>query len=95
MFVDELRRAAEGSPRADLHKVAGLLWKAYAAGTVTEAQASELSDLIEARKAGLSQSFFRRSLRSAEPSPEQPEAEIKPVKCPSIQPQLGLCCRLT
>ncbi len=51
MFADELRRAAEGSPRADLHKVAGLLWKAYAAGTVTEAQASELSEFIEARKA--------------------------------------------
>src|SRR5918997_5180029 len=51
MFADELRRAAEASPRVDLHKVAGLLWKAYAAGTVTEAEASELSELIETRKA--------------------------------------------
>jgi hypothetical protein len=38
------------SPRVELPKVSALLWKAYAAGTVTEEQASELSELIEARK---------------------------------------------
>src|SRR6185437_8715503 len=51
MFVDELRRAVEASPRVELAKVAGLLWRAYAAGHVTEDQASELSALIEAQKA--------------------------------------------
>src|SRR3954467_665628 len=51
MFIDELRRAVEASPRVELAKVAGLLWRAYAAGQVTEAQASELSDLIESRRA--------------------------------------------
>ena len=51
MFVDELRRAVEASPRVELAKVASLLWRAYAAGQVTEAQASELSDLIEGRRA--------------------------------------------
>src|SRR3954452_18191920 len=51
MFVEQLRRAVEASPRVELAKVAGLLWRAYAAGQVTEAQASELSELIEARKA--------------------------------------------
>src|SRR5215203_2616685 len=50
MFVEQLRRAVEASPRAELPTVSALLWKAYAAGTVTEAQASELSALIEARK---------------------------------------------
>src|SRR5215212_6666644 len=50
MFVDELRRAVEASPRVELAKVASLLWRAYAAGQVTEDQASELSDLIEARR---------------------------------------------
>ncbi len=34
-----------------LPKLSAVLWKAYAAGSVTEAQASELSDLIETRKA--------------------------------------------
>src|SRR5215212_6981925 len=51
MFTDELRRAVEASPRVGLPKLSAVLWKAYAAGSVTEAQASELSDLIEARKA--------------------------------------------
>jgi hypothetical protein len=51
MFVEQLRRAVEASPRAELPTVSGLLWKAYAAGQVTEADAADLSSLIEARKA--------------------------------------------
>src|SRR3954464_12027691 len=51
MFAEQLRRAVEASPRVELARVAQLLWKAYAAGQVSEDQASELSDLIEARRA--------------------------------------------
>jgi hypothetical protein len=51
MFVDELRRAVEASPRVDLSKIAQLLWRAYAAGQVTEAEASEISERIEILKA--------------------------------------------
>src|SRR3954469_18790415 len=51
MFAEQLRQAVEAAPRVELAKVAGLLWRAYAAGHVTEAEASELSDLIEARRA--------------------------------------------
>src|SRR3954464_13140322 len=51
MFVEQLRRAVEASPRVELAKVASLLWRAYAAGQVSEDQASELSDLIESRRA--------------------------------------------
>src|SRR4051812_48231993 len=51
MFVDELRRAVEASPRVELPKVSALLWKAFHAGTVTETEASALSDLIEAKRA--------------------------------------------
>src|SRR3954454_23499156 len=50
MFVEQLRRAAEASPRVELPTVSGLLWKAYAAGQVSEAQASELSEMIETRR---------------------------------------------
>src|SRR3954468_1540110 len=50
MFVDELRRAVEASPRIELPKVSALLWKAYAAGTVSESDAADLSALIEAKK---------------------------------------------
>src|SRR5215213_7641782 len=51
MFAEQLRRAVEASPRVELAKVAQLLWKAYAAGQVSEDQASELSEMIEARRA--------------------------------------------
>src|SRR4051812_38472251 len=51
MFVDELRRAVEASPRVELTKVSALLWKAYAAGHVTEAEASALSEAIELKRA--------------------------------------------
>src|SRR5829696_9638210 len=51
MFAEQLRRAVEASPRAELPTVSALLWKAYAAGQVTEAEASALSEVLEARKA--------------------------------------------
>src|SRR4051812_3143615 len=51
MFVEQLRRAIEASPRVELARVAQLLWRAYGAGQVTEAEASALSEAIEAKKA--------------------------------------------
>src|SRR3569623_240934 len=51
MFAEQLRRAVEAAPRVELAKVAGLLWRAYAAGQVSEAEASALSEAIEARRA--------------------------------------------
>ena len=51
MFADEIRRAAEAAPRVKLPEVAALLWRAFGAGQVTEAEAEELSNLIETRKA--------------------------------------------
>src|SRR5215212_7890806 len=51
MFMEQLRRAVEASPRVELPKVSALLWKAYAAGSVSEAEAADLSTLIEARRA--------------------------------------------
>ncbi len=49
-FAGEIRRAVMASPRIKLPELSGALWKAYAAGQVTEDEASQLSDLIEARK---------------------------------------------
>src|SRR6187200_1869558 len=51
MFAEQLRRAVEASPRVELPKVSALLWKAFAAGYVSESDAADLSNLIEARKA--------------------------------------------
>ena len=41
MFAEQLRRAVEASPRAELPAVCGLLWKAFAAGQVSEPEAAQ------------------------------------------------------
>jgi hypothetical protein len=51
MFAIQLRAAVEAAPRDRLSELSGALWKAFSAGAATEAQAEELSNLIEARKA--------------------------------------------
>src|SRR3954454_22624830 len=51
MSAEQLRRTVEASPRAELPTLSSLLWKAYAAGHVTEAEASALSEAIELKRA--------------------------------------------
>lgn len=51
MFADEIRRAVEAAPRVKLPEVSAVLWQAFAAGQVSEAEAEALSGLIEARRA--------------------------------------------
>lgn len=51
MFAEEIRRQAESAPRAALPAVSAALWKAFSAGAVSEAEAEQLSWLIEARMA--------------------------------------------
>lgn len=51
MFANELRRAVETAPRMKLPEVASLMWRACAEQQITEAEAEELSGLIEARNA--------------------------------------------
>src|SRR5688500_17018290 len=51
MFVEQLRRAVEASPRVDLAKIGEQLWKAWGQGLVGDDDAQALADLIEARKA--------------------------------------------
>ena len=68
MFAEQLRRAVEASPRVELPKVSALLWKAYAAGSVSESDAADLSTLIEARKtAGVRQGDAPRRLVGSRP----------------------------
>lgn len=50
MFADEIRRAVETAARVELPKVAAVMWQAFGAGHLTEAEAEELTGLIEARK---------------------------------------------
>ncbi len=51
MLADDIRRAAMAASRDRLTELSAALWQAFAAGAVTEAEAGELSALLEARKA--------------------------------------------
>src|SRR5215204_6890011 len=90
MFVEQLRRAVEASPRAELPAVSGLLWKAYAAGQVTEAEASALSEMIEARKAiPAAQKPVQRRLGSRPRSPASMERRRRWAASGCLPPQIA------
>src|SRR5829696_2780962 len=94
MFVDELRRAVEASPRVELATVSALLWRAYAAGQVTEAQASELSEKIEARKAlPAAPKSIQRRLGSRPRAPASIERRRRWAAAGALPP--ALACRFT
>src|SRR5690242_14799274 len=90
MFVEELRRAVEASSRVELAKVASLLWRAYAAGQVSEDQASELSELIEARRAlPAAQKPIQRRLGSRPRSPASMERRRRWAASGALPPALA------
>src|SRR3954471_13929788 len=95
MFAEQLRRAVEASPRCELPKVSGLLWKAYAAGYVSESDAAELSTLIEARKVVRSAPRVspRRLVRSRPRSSESLERRRRWAASGRLPPQIQ--CRFT
>src|SRR4051794_2588227 len=51
MFHDQLRASIEAAPRVALTKLSALLWRACAAGQVSEAEAATLSEAIELKRA--------------------------------------------
>src|SRR4051812_23479729 len=93
MFVEQLRRAVEASPRAELPAVSALLWKAYAAGTVSESDAADLSALIEARKAAGSAPRVspRRLVGSRPRTPASIERRRRWAASGTLPPALACC----
>src|SRR3954468_7233900 len=90
MFVEQLRRALEASPRAELPTVSALLWKAYAAGQVTEAEASALSEDIEARRAlPAAQKPLQRRFGSRPRSPASMERRRRWAASGALPPALA------
>src|SRR5918993_256227 len=90
MFVEQLRRAVEASPRAELPTVSALLWKAYAAGTVSESDAADLSNLIEARKVlPAPQKPIQRRLGSRPRSPAHMERRRRWAASGCLPPQIA------
>src|SRR5829696_2129687 len=90
MFAEQLRRAVEASPRVELPKVSALLWRAYAAGQVSEAEAQALSDLIEARRAlPTPQKPIQRRLGSRPRSPASMERRRRWAAAGALPPTLA------
>src|SRR3954470_4641816 len=91
MFVEQLRRAVEASPRVELAKVSSLLWRAFAAGQVSEAEASELSDLIESRRAlpAAQKPIQRRLIGSRPRSPASLERRRRWAASGALPPTLA------
>ncbi len=90
MFAEQLRRAVEASPRVELPKVSALLWKAYAAGQVSEAEASALSEAIELRRAlPASQKPAQRRLGSRPRSPASMERRRRWAASGALPPALA------
>lgn len=50
MFADEIRRAAQAAPRTKLPELVALMWRAFAAGQITEPEVEQLAAEIEARR---------------------------------------------
>jgi CRP-like cAMP-binding protein len=90
MFVEQLRRAVEASPRAELPAVSALLWKAYATGQVTEAEASALSEAIELKRAlPAAQKPIQRRLGSRPRSPASMERRRRWAASGALPPALA------
>src|SRR4051795_1656339 len=90
MFAEQLRRAVEASSRIELAKVASLLWRAYAAGQVSEAEAQALSDLIEAKRAlPAPQKPIQRHLGSRPRSPAHMERRRRWAASGALPPALA------
>ncbi len=50
MFVEEIRRAVQATPRERLAELSAAVWKGFAAGAIPEDEAQRLAEEIEARK---------------------------------------------
>lgn len=64
MFVDEMKRAIEATPRSGLPEVAKALWSAVAGGQINETDAELLSGMIDARQVVTRLAPARRSVGS-------------------------------
>src|SRR3954454_24250690 len=94
MFCDQLRASIEAAPRCELTKISALLWKACAAGQVSEAEAAALSEAIELKRAlPPPQKPVQRRFSSRPRSPASLERRRRWAASGALPPQLA--CRFT
>ena len=93
MFTEQCRHAIEAAPRTGLPAIAAAIWKAYAAGVVSEEDAQALAEAIEARKvipAPAAAAAARRSVGSRPRSPASTERRRRWVSSGWLPPQLAV-----
>jgi hypothetical protein len=89
-FVNSLRQAVETSPRVDLHKVQETVWKTWGAGGLSDKEAEDLANLIEARKVlPAPQKPVQRRVGSRPRSPASMERRRSWAACGAMPPQLA------
>jgi hypothetical protein len=93
MFVDEMRRAIAAAPREKLAGLSSVLWKAYAAGAISEIDATALSESVEAKKAVPARVVAPRRIGSRPRSPESLERRRRWVASGLMPPQIA--CQFT
>ncbi len=82
MFGEQIRRAIEAAPRTEIYETSKALWQAWGSGAVSDAEAQELSDLIEAKRAVPAlQSPPRRRVGSRPRSPSHIERRRTWASC--------------
>ncbi len=90
MFADDIRRALRSTPRAELCALAAVVWKGYAAGALTEGEAQQLAEEVEARKAVPTKPAEpRRRVGSRPRSPEAMERRRRWTGSGWLPPQLA------
>src|SRR3954470_23875639 len=90
MFHDQLCASIEAAPRVALTKISALLWKACAAGQVSEAEAAALSEAIELKRAlPPPQRPAQRRLGSRPRSPASMERRRRWAAAGALPPQLA------
>src|SRR3954454_17169238 len=90
MFCNQLGASIEAAPRCELTKLSALLWKACAAGQVSEAEAAALSEAIELKRAlPAPQKPAQRRLGPRPRSPASMERRRRWAASAALPPQLA------
>ena len=89
-FARQLRQAVEVSPRVELHRIQDAIWKTWGAGGLSDDEAQDLAQLIEARKAlPASQKPVQRRVGSRPRSPASMERRRSWAASGAMPPQLA------
>jgi hypothetical protein len=89
MFVEHMRRAIAAAPKADLHRLSGAVWKAYAAGAISEDDAQALAEAVHAKQAASAPTPAPRRVGSRPRSSESMVRRRRWAACGMMPPQVA------